>query len=81
LDDKYTLSKVVAAGGQGVVSIFIDNDTKKNVAIKFDPVDKTSLIGEIMFLKDYSANLTMVPKYITHDSIGGRRLVIMDYLP
>ena len=72
---------MLKAGGQGVVCIYEDTQTKEKFAVKFDPFEgNPNVITECLFLKDYSENLTTVPKYKLHATTGGRRYLIMEFL-
>ena len=50
--------------------------------MKFDPINGApNVLTECLFLREYSETLKTVPKYNIHSTLGGRRFLVMQYLP
>jgi len=55
--------------------------TQKEYAVKFDPKDKSNLLPECKFLRDYKDQLTRAPMYKNHSLLNdGRRYLVMQVL-
>ena len=76
----YVFKKLVGYGGQGTVCIYTEKATNIDHAVKFDAVGQNNVLNECLFLKDFSKKIETVPQYKYHNTIGGRRFLIMNYL-
>ena len=56
------------------------------MAVKFDPpiikgqVSNSNVLTECLLMKNNAFKIPIMPKYIMHATIGGRRFLIMEYL-
>jgi hypothetical protein len=56
------------------------------VAVKFDPpfvkgeAPKSNVLTECLLMKNNAFKIPIMPKYIMHATIGGRRFLVMEYL-
>lgn len=75
----------MGAGGQGELCTYLECDTNKIYAVKFDPANaKSSILGECIFMKKFCKSgglkLRAAPNYILHDTLDSRRYLIMEHL-
>ena len=79
-DGKFVFKQLIGYGGQGTVCVYTEKATNIDHAVKFDAIGQNSVLNECLFLRDFSEKIEMVPKYKYHNTIGGRRFLIMNYL-